>query len=106
MGKGEIMIDAKIAVKRAKEKADELLGQKFSSLEELEKESVRGRDAWAITLGFPRNSNPMQLPSVDPANAIVKLALLPPQPVEYKRFYIDVETGELLAMRLREFASQ
>jgi hypothetical protein len=34
------------------------------------------------------------------------LAALRADPLQYKRFLIDVETGELVAMRVREVASQ
>ena len=34
------------------------------------------------------------------------LAQLAADPLQYKRFLIDVETGELVAVKLREVASQ
>jgi hypothetical protein len=34
------------------------------------------------------------------------MAALSADPLQYKRFLIDVETGELLAIKLREEASQ
>ena len=89
------MIDAKRAVQIAKEKAAEMLGQGSSTLEEIERESYTDRDVWSITLSVPRDLNALQ-----------SLARLATDPLQYKRFLIDVETGELLAMKLREFASR
>lgn len=89
------MIDAKQAVQLAKEAAVQMLAQSDSNLEEIEKESYQGRDAWSITLSFPRDLN--HLPH---------FARLAADPLQYKRFLIDMSTGELLAMRLREPASR
>ena len=90
------MIDAKQAVLLAKDKAEEMLGPGPSYLEEIERESYKGREIWSITLSFPRGSGEMspfaRLNSVDV--------------LKYKRFLIDVETGELIAIKLREVALQ
>jgi hypothetical protein len=51
------MIEAKQAIHIAKEKAAEMLGQASSGLEEIERESYKGRDVWSITLSFPRDLN-------------------------------------------------
>jgi hypothetical protein len=88
------MIDVKEAVARAKKGAQEMLGPSMWSLEEIERESYRDREVWSITLGFPRDPNRM--------SPLAGLA----DPLQYKRFLIDVETGELLAMKLRELASR
>ncbi len=82
------MIDVKEAVGIAKQKAVEMLEQD-GSLEEIEREPFKGRDAWSITLGFA--------PKFTPFSRIAS---------EYKRFFIDAETGELMAMKLREFAEK
>jgi hypothetical protein len=100
------MIDAKVAVIRAKEKAAELLGQQLSTLEELERGSIDGREAWVITLGLLRDPSPFPPMPEAPPSLISTLARLSAQPLQYKRFFIDAENGELLAMKLREFASQ
>lgn len=84
------MIDAKQAVQIAKQKAVEMLNQSPINLEELERETYKGRDVWSITLSFQRE------PSIFPLG----------EPREYKRFLIDAETGELVAMKIREVASQ
>jgi chorismate mutase len=89
------MIDAKRAVEVAKEKAAEMLSQRSSTLEEIERESYKDRDVWSITLSFPRD--------LDQVAPFLKLSA---DPLQYKRFLIDVETGELLAMKLREVASR
>jgi hypothetical protein len=87
------MIDAKEAVQIARQKAAEMLNQ---TAEELERESYKDRDVWSITLSFPRN--PMQ-----PTSPFARLGS---DLLQYKRFLIDAETGELVAMKLREVASQ
>ncbi len=47
------MIDAKQAVQIAKDKAADLLKQgRFSELEEIERDSYKGREIWSITLGL------------------------------------------------------
>jgi hypothetical protein len=89
------MIDAKQAVQIAKEKAAEMLNQAASNLEELERGLYKDRDVWSITLSFPRD-----LKQISP---IVQIST---DPLQYKRFLIDAETGELVAMKLREVASQ
>jgi len=89
------MIDAKQAVQIVKEKAADMLGQASSSLEEIERESYKDRDVCSITLSLPRDLEQLST-----------LARLSADPLQYKRFLIDVETGELVAMKLREVASQ
>ena len=88
------MIDAKKAVQLAKEKAAELFGA-ASSLEEIERDSDQGREVWKITLGLPRD--------LDSLSALAQLSV---DRRQYKRFLIDVETCELVAVRIREVASQ
>ena len=89
------MIDAKRAVQIAKEKAAELLNQTSSNLEEIERDSYKDREVWSITLSLPRTKNDY-----------MSLAQLVADPLQYKRFLIDVETGELVAMKVREVALQ
>lgn len=81
-------IDAKQAVRIAKEKAAEMLDKASSNLEEIERDTYRGRDIWSITLSVARDFD-----------------LLGLEQLQYKRFLIDAETGDLLAMRLREVVS-
>jgi len=88
-----LMIDVKQAVQIAKEKAVEMLDKGSSNLEEIERDTYKGRDVWSITLSITRDFDPFGL------------AHLSVDPLQYKRFLIDAETGELLAMRLREVVS-
>jgi len=88
------MIDVKQAVQIAKAKAAEMLEKGSFSLEEIERDLYKSRDVWSITLGVPRDVNGVSL------NFGIK-----PDPLQYKRFLIDAETGELLAMKLREIAT-
>ena len=85
------MISNKEAVNKAKEFAAQLLDAQKLSLEEIELDNHNGKDVWNITLGFPHPFNPMG-------------ALFPSDPIQLKRFLIDAETGELVAMKLRELA--
>jgi hypothetical protein len=89
------MIDMKQAVQIAKKEAVDLLSETSSSLEEIERQSYKNREVWSITLGLPRDTR--HLPP---------LAAFSADRLLYKRFLIDVETGELVAMQLREVASQ
>lgn len=84
------MIDVKQAVQIARAKAAGMLGQNSSDLEEIERDSYRGHDVWMITLSFPRTQ----------VTSFSHLA----NPSQYKRFLIDAETGEFLAMKLRDVA--
>lgn len=81
------MIGVKEAVRKARDYAQEVLGQD-GTVEEIERESYRDRDAWRITLGF-------EIP--------LRFSASPQK--EYKSFFIDAETGEALAMRIRELAA-
>jgi hypothetical protein len=87
------MIDVKMAVQIAKEKAAEMLDLPLIGLEEIEREIYKDRDVWSITLSFPRNESLMP--------GSVRYAT---DPLQYKRFLIDADTGELVAMKLREVA--
>ncbi|SPE35794.1 hypothetical protein SBA6_490019 [Candidatus Sulfopaludibacter sp. SbA6] len=75
--------------------AADILGQGKSSLEEIEREKYKGREVWAITLGVPRN-----------LDVLSPMAQIGADPIQYKRFLIDVETGEMLGMIIREPASR
>ena len=90
------MIEAKEAVQIAKTKAAEMLGQASLYLEEIERESYKDREVWSITLSLPRYEDPIPHP----------LQILPVDRLQYKRFLIDAETGELVAIKLREVASR
>jgi hypothetical protein len=91
----ETMVEVKDAVNLAKAKAVEMLGAKSASLEEIEREIYKDREVWSITLGVPRDISQLS-----------GFAQLSADPVQYKRFLIDAESGELLAMKIRELASR
>ena len=90
-----MMIDVKEAVLIAKTKALDMLDAGSSNLEEIERDTYKGHDVWSITLSVPRD-----------LTHLAPIARLSADSLQYKRFLIDVETGELVAMKLREFASQ
>ncbi len=92
------MIEAKAAVQIAKKKAAELLDQAYTGLEEIERDSYKDRDVWAITLSMPRDFKQLA--------PLAQLSQLSENPLQYKRFLIDAETGELIALKLREVALQ
>ena len=89
------MIDAKQAVQIAKERAADMLNQNSFNLEEIERGAYKDRDVWSITLSLPRD-----------LKQLTPFAQLSADPLQYKRFLIDAETGEFVAMKLREVASQ
>ena len=86
------MIGMKEAVEIAKREAGEILGETVIGLEEIDREKYNGaRDVWSITLSLP------------PRTVRSDLAIQVGR-IQYRRFLIDVETGELVAMKLREVA--
>jgi serine/threonine-protein kinase RIO1 len=86
------MIDVKQAVQIARGKAAEMLEQDTFNLEEIERDGYRDRDVWSITFSLPAFH----------VSPLVHLA----KPLQYKRFLIDANTGEFVAMKLREVAMQ
>jgi hypothetical protein len=89
------VIDAKQAVQIAKEKAAEMLNQNSFNLEEIERGDYKNHEVWSITLSLPRD-----------LKQLAPFAQLSADPLQYKRFLIDAETGEFIAMKLREVAAQ
>lgn len=83
------MIDLTQAIKVARQAALELLDVRSATVEEIERHKYRGRDVWVITLGFPG--------AVETA-----IARLTGNRLEYKRFLVDAETGDFVAMKIRE----
>jgi hypothetical protein len=92
------MIDVKQAVQIAKQGAVDVLGQAPYNLEEIERDTYKGRDVWSLTLSLPR----LQRES----SALASLGMPYLGMLQYKRFLIDVETGELVAVKMREVATQ
>lgn len=69
-----------------------MLGSRDVSLEEIELDNLNGKEVWSITLGFP--------PKVEiPLGQVLVF-----DKMQLKRFFIDAETGEFVAMKLRELA--
>lgn len=89
------MIDVKQAVQIAKASAAEVLERSSSNLEEVERDTYKGHDVWSITLSVPRVLDQLSI-----------TARISADPLQYKRFLIDTETGELIAIQLREIASR
>lgn len=88
------MIDLNKAVSIAKDKAMEVFQTSGPwRLEEVEREVYNKRDVWALTLSFPREVHHMN-----------DLAKMWGDPLQYKRFYIDVASGDVLAIKIRELA--
>jgi|GEM_PF-5015454 len=83
----------KQAVQIAKLQGAELLGTTNLSLEEVERTKYNRRDAWMITLSHPIGLVEAPFAGFGRANR------------DYKRFYIDGQSGDLLAMKLREVAA-
>lgn len=90
------MIQLKDAIRIAKEHAPDLLGETPVSVAEFEREDYNGHPAWVITLAFaaPRSHLP-------PA-----MSLFERHGTEYRRLFIDEDSGQVLAMKIREFAHQ
>lgn len=89
------MINVNQAVGIAKHNAATLLDASQSNLEEIERNVYQGRDTWSITLSVARD-----------LNGLSPVARLGIDPLVYRRFIIDSETGELIAMKMREVATQ
>jgi hypothetical protein len=88
------VIDVKQAVRLAKASAADMLDHATTNLEEIERDTYKCREVWSITLSLPRDLAPLG-----------PFSQLSP-PIQYKRFLIDAETGELVAMKLPEVVSQ
>lgn len=85
------MIDVKDAVQSAKTYAREVLGESTPTVEEIEREQYKTRDVWKVTLGFPSQTS--------------TFAVLGFPAKEYKSFLIDADTGQTLAMKIRELTA-
>ncbi len=94
------MIDAKEAFQRARQHAIGMLGDRLFRLEEVERDTYKGREVWRLTLGYPTTTPALG----DTLNAIRNLGLI--GDLEYKVFLIDVTDGDLVAMKLREPSPQ
>lgn len=88
------MIDAKQAFQAAKQQATGMLGERVFRLEEVERDTYKGRDVWRVTLGYP--------PDLTLADPVSHMRALGFGPLEYKLFLIDATNGDLVAMKFRE----
>ncbi len=96
------MIDIKTAINIAKDYAKELFVNAPASVEEFEREDYSGRPAWVITLGVPARAD--SVPRDPYPGAVSPLSRFMPPSLEYKRIFIAEDNGEVLAMKIREFA--
>ena len=87
----QAMIDVKEATQIALSYFEDLYGEDaFSNvlLEEVERDEEEGTSYWLITIGFTERRS-------DPSGP------LPMSSRRYKRFKINAETGEVVAMKIR-----
>ncbi len=87
------MIDAKQAILIARAKAAEVLSETQTNVEEIERESYKGREP-----GASRSASRWMCLIWHPALGLSGRSST--------SFLVDVETGELMAMKIREFTSQ
>ena len=89
------MIEVKEAVQRAKNYSNDVLGPLNPSIEEIERDSYKGHDIWKITLGYP----------ITRYQSGLAAALGSEPPRHFKSFLIDLDSGDVLAMKIREAAA-
>lgn len=90
------MIDITEATKNAQAFAVRMLGHQTYSLEEIDSEEYKGRDVWALTLGYPKR------PPSGPASLQESFTtIFGPQQLEYKTFMVGKANGEVIAMKVR-----
>ena len=87
------LIDAKTAIQIARKSATEMLNASPFDVEEIERESYSGHDAWTITLSFIKEQERGREHALG--------AIKPYDPLHYKRLLIDSQTGETLAIKMR-----
>lgn len=95
------MIDVKQAVQAARNYARDVFGDIDPTVEEIERESYNKHDVWKITLGFPSTSYSAGRSGLD----LLSRAELRFSSKDYKSFLIDPQTGETLAMKIRELTA-
>jgi len=92
------MIDVKEAAQAAFEYFEKLYDEKrFSNvlLEEVERSEEDGTPYWFVTIGFTNEEAKTK------AKSPVAVLDTSTPPRRYKRFKIDAETGDVLAMKIR-----
>jgi hypothetical protein len=95
------MISVKEAVQAARDYAREVLGDVDATVEEIERESYKKRGVWKITLGFPSKSYYADRAGLD----LLSRGEWRFPSKDYKSILIDVQTGEPLAMKIRELTA-
>jgi hypothetical protein len=88
------MIGYKEAIQASRGAAKEMFGDVVVDVEEIEREKYKGFDCWAITLSLYRNSNPLLTMTLSKGSL----------PKDYKRFYVNLRTGEVLGVKIRELS--
>jgi hypothetical protein len=95
------MIDVKQAVEAARDYARDVFGDIDATVEEIERESYKKHDLCKITLGFPSKRDYAVRSELELLNRADRG--FPSQ--DYKSFLIDAQTGETLAMKIRELTA-
>lgn len=91
-----VAINVKAAVKAAKEAFFELYEDDppaAMALEEVAKTEERGRELWAVTMGFDRDKNV----AIKTANSVSEI-----EQRVYKTLFIDAESEEFVRMDIRQ----
>jgi hypothetical protein len=86
------MITFKQAIEAARVAAREMFGDVATDVEEIEVEDYHGKNCWAITMSIYRDGPPHIVELVG-KGALAK---------DYKRFFIERESGEVLGVVIRE----
>jgi hypothetical protein len=97
----EQAINVKEAYANAVEFARQVIGDLPFSLEEIDRGEYKGIPVWELTLGYPAPQEaprPGALPDVTKQFA----SLFGPPTKVYKRFFVNLHTGEVMSMKLRE----
>jgi hypothetical protein len=89
------MVTLQDALTSAVKYAHEVLGNYDFTFEEVERDRYKDQDVWCITLGFPKRT-------LSPTEAN-RFPISWPR--EYKTFLINANSGEAMAMKIRELAS-
>jgi hypothetical protein len=93
------MIDSKQAFQVAKQQATDMLGGGVFRLEEIERDTYKGREVWRVTLSCLLRDQTL-------GDVVSPMRGLGFGPLEYKLFLIDATNGDLVAMKLREPSPQ
>jgi hypothetical protein len=84
------MVDVKQAVRVALTYAQDVLGRPGPTVDEIEREEYKGREVWKITLGFSQTA---------------WHALTGVPNTQFRSIFVDAETGDPLAVKIRELTT-